>query len=128
MTSFSNILIFQPAAIGDVMLATPVAKTLKHNHGGAKITFWGHSSLRQLLMTLCPYIDEYIDYDRKIGLIAMLKTFWAVRSDLYIDLSNSKRGMFMAAFAPGNTHMLAYKKQADERSDQIHAVDNFIYY
>lgn len=68
MTSFSNILIFQPAAIGDVMLATPVAKTLKHNFPGAKITFWGHPAVGQLLMALCPYIDEYIEYDKRLVL------------------------------------------------------------
>ena len=126
MTSFANILIFQPAAIGDVMLATPVAKTLKHNYPGAKITFWGHTSLRQLLVGLCPYIDEYIDYDRKTGLISMLKTFWDIKSDLYVDLSNSKKGIFMAAFSPANSRFVAYKKQNARAGIQIHAVDNFL--
>jgi len=124
MTSFSNILIFQPAAIGDVMLATPVAKTLKHNFAGAKITFWGHPSLREVLMALCPYIDEYIEYDRKARFISILKTFWAIQSDLYVDLSNSTKGMIMAAFAPGKTRIVAYKKQPDDLN--LHAVENFL--
>ena len=126
MTSFANILIFQPAAIGDVMLATPVAKTLKHNFPGAKITFWGHASLRQLLMGLCPYIDEYIDYERQTGLISLLKTFWTVQSDLYVDLSNSKKGMFMAAFAKANSHSCPIKNKVDKSGEKIHAVDNFL--
>ncbi len=125
MTVFANILIFQPAAIGDVMLATPVAKALKQNYPGARITFWGHSSLRELLVGLCPYIDEYIDYD-KPGLIAMLKTFWSTRCDLFVDLSNSTRGMFIAAFAPGNVRIVAYKKQAASTLDKMHAVENFL--
>ncbi len=126
MTAFANILIFQPAAIGDVMLATPVAKALKHNFPGAKITFWGHASLRQLLVGFCPYIDEYIDYDRQAGLIALLKTFWSVNCDLFVDLSNSKKGMFLSAFAPGNTRIVAYKKQSQNAVDKMHAVENFL--
>ncbi len=35
--AFGNILIFHPAAIGDALLATPVAKTLKLNFPGAKL-------------------------------------------------------------------------------------------
>jgi ADP-heptose:LPS heptosyltransferase len=125
MTVFSNILIFQPAAIGDVMLATPVAKTLKQNYPGARITFWGHASLRDLLVGLSPYIDEYIDYD-KPGLIAMLKIFWATKCDLFVDLSNSTRGMIISAFAPGNVRIVAYKKQSANLIDKMHAVENFL--
>ncbi len=126
MNAFANILIFQPAAIGDVMLATPVAKVLKHNYPGAKITFWGHSSLRNILVGFCPYIDEYIDYDRQAGLISLLKTFWSVNCDLFVDLSNSKKGMFISAFAPGNLRILAYKKQSADAPDKMHAVENFL--
>jgi ADP-heptose:LPS heptosyltransferase len=126
MTAFANILIFQPAAIGDVMLATPVAKALKQNYPAAKITFWGHSLLRQLLVGLCPYIDEYIDYERQAGLIALLKTFWSVNCDLFVDLSNSKRGMFISAFAPNNVRIVAYKKQSADAPNKMHAVENFL--
>ncbi len=126
MTVFANILIFQPAAIGDVMLATPVAKALKQNYPGAKITFWGHGSLHQLLIGCCPHIEEYIDYDKQMGLIALLKLFWAFNCDLFVDLSNSKKGMFMAAFAPGNISMVAYQKQPAKVADKMHAVENFL--
>jgi heptosyltransferase-3 len=126
MTSFANILIFQPAAIGDVMLATPVAKTLKQNFPGAKITFWGHASLRQLLVGLCPYIDDYVDYERQAGLISLLKTFWSVQCDLYVDLSNSKRGMFLAAFSSAQIRVLGYRKQPADVIDKMHAVENFL--
>ena len=125
MTVFANILIFQPAAIGDVMLATPVAKTLKQNFPGARITFWGHTSLHELLVGLCPYIDEYIDYD-KPGLITMLKIFWSTKCDLFVDLSNSTKGMFISAFAPGNLRIVAYKKQSPAVIDKMHAVENFL--
>ncbi len=125
MTVFANILIFQPAAIGDVMLATPVAKALKQNYPGARVTFWGHTSLRELLVGLCPYIDEYIDYD-KPGLIDMLKTFWSSGCDLFVDLSNSRKGMFMSAFAPGNLRIVAYKKESPSVPNKMHAVQNFL--
>lgn len=126
MSVFSNILIFQPAAIGDVMLATPVAKALKQNYPGSKITFWGHGLLRPLLLGLCPYIDEYIDYDRKAGLISLLKTFWSVQCDLYVDLSNSKKGIFLSAFSSSGVRVLGYRKQPATETDRVHAANNFL--
>ena len=126
MSVFSNILIFQPAAIGDVMLATPVAKALKHNWPGAKITFWGHALLRPVLLGLCPYIDEYIDYERSAGFLSLLKTFWSVQCDLYVDLSNSTKGVFLSALSPMNVRMLGYRKQSAQDTERVHAVINFL--
>src|SRR5690348_6700951 len=124
MSSFANILIFQPAAIGDIMLATPVIKTFKHNYPHAKIIFWGHKSLEAILTRLCPYIDQYIDYHRKDNIFTLLKIFRSTNCDLFVDLSNSTKGKFISFLTPGNIRKLAYKKESSRSIAKMHAVQN----
>lgn len=124
MDSFSNIVIFHPAAIGDAMLATPVAATLRLNFPGAKITYWSHSSLRPLLLGLCPYVDEFIDFNKELGFLALRKQLMSLRPDLFVDLSNSSRGEFLPIFSKIKT--LHYVKNEGKGNDQQHAVGNFL--
>jgi|GEM_PF-347600 len=122
--SFANIVIFHPAAIGDAVLATPVAATLRLNFPGAKITYWSHSSLRPLLLSLCPSIDEFIDFNKEMGFFALRKQLISLRPDLLIDLSNSMRGEFLCGFT--KIKSLHYAKNRSETANQQHAVGNFL--
>lgn len=120
----SNILIFHPAAIGDAVLATPVASTLKLNFPGAKITYWSHASLRPLLLSLCPHIDEFLDFDKELGFFQLRKVLQEHKPDLFVDLSNSSRGTFLPLFT--KLQVLRYEKNADTGRDQQHAVGNYL--
>lgn len=123
MRAFGNILIFHPAAIGDAMLATPVATTLKLNFPAARITYWSHASLRPLILGLCPSVDEYVDYIKDLSYFEQLRIFKRIHPDLFVDLSNSGRGLFLSAFTKGK--VVRYEKQRGG-GDLMHAVDNFL--
>src|ERR1700676_4497212 len=98
MYAFGNIVIFHPAAIGDAVLASPVAKTLKANFPGAKITYWSHPSLRQLLLGLCPSIDDFVDFSQDKGFFDLVKTIRQLKPDLFVDLSNSNKSKWLTVF------------------------------
>src|ERR1700735_4751563 len=108
MQSFGNIVVFHPAAIGDAMLASPVAATLKLNYPGAKLTYWTHKDLRQLLLGLCPSIDDVVDYDREAGILELIKTARNLRADLFVDLAGSFKSLIMTW--PTKSKVLRYEK------------------
>jgi ADP-heptose:LPS heptosyltransferase len=122
--AFGNIVIFHPAAIGDAVLATPVAKTLKLNYPGAKITYWSHSSLKQLLFGLCPSIDDFVEYSKDTSFFEMLKTLKQLKPDLFVDLSNSRKGTMLTFLH--STKVLRYLKERYDTEPSMHAVDNFM--
>jgi ADP-heptose:LPS heptosyltransferase len=119
MQSFGNIVVFHPAAIGDAMLASPVATTLKLNFPGAKLTYWTHAGLRPILLGLCPAIDEVVDYVRDANLFQQAKTFESLRPDLFVDLAASTKSHAMTWLS--RVKVLRYDKNPAQ-----HAVDNFL--
>lgn len=123
MRSPQHIVIFHPAAIGDAMMATPVAMVLKKKFPQAKITYWSHSSLRPLVLDMCPYIDEFLDF-KKTNIFALYLQFRKTKCDLFIDLSSSLRGTFLARF--GMVPALVLKKQKPGDIAFGHIVDNFL--
>jgi len=124
MQSFGNIVIFHPAAIGDCMLATPVATTLRLNFPGAKITYWTHASLRSMLLGLCPAVDDVVDYVREASLFQQIKTFDQLRPDLFVDLSNSAKTRAFTWLT--KTKVLRYEKQSATETPRKHATANFL--
>src|SRR5580658_11315031 len=109
MRSFGNIVVLHPGAIGDVMLATPVATTLKLNFPGAKLTYWTHGGLRPILLGPCPAIDEVVDYKRDDNLFQLGKMLESLRPDLFIDLANSTKSRAMTWLS--HTKILRYEKE-----------------
>ncbi len=124
MSHFRNILVFQPAAIGDVMFATPVAKTLKANFPSAQITWWTHASTKDLLQ-LCPYIDTVIDYKRSDGILKQRKIIKQQDYDLVVDLVGSTRAKLLTIFS--KTKVLHLKKQSLKSKELKHIVDNLLH-
>ncbi len=124
MQSFGNIVVFHPAAIGDAMLATPVATSLKQNFPGAKITYWTHPELRPILLGLCPAIDEIVDYNRDANVFEMGKLFESLRPDLFVDLVNSPRTRAMTWLS--RVKILRYNKAPANERPIKHAVVNFL--
>jgi ADP-heptose:LPS heptosyltransferase len=124
MQSFGNIVVFHPAAIGDAMLATPVATTLKLNFPAAKITYWTHPSLRPILLGLCPAIDEVFDYVREASLFQQVKHLKELQPDLFVDLANSTKSRTFTWLA--KTKIVRYQKQSPNETPMKHAVANFL--
>ena len=106
------------------MLATPVAHALKLNYPAAKLTYWSHPVLRQLLLGMNPHVDEFIDFSRDVGFFQMVKQIDAMKPDLFVDLSNSSKLKFLPWFT--RVPIVRYHKQRTDSLPVMHAVDNFM--
>ena len=124
MQSFGNIVVFHPAAIGDALLATPVAVTLKLNFPGAKITYWTHPELRPILLGFCPAIDELVDYDREANVFELAKVFDSFGADLFVDLANNTKSHAVTLFK--KVKVVRYEKQPAGSRPIRHATINFL--
>ncbi len=122
--AFEHIVIFHPAAIGDAMLATPVATILKRNFQNARITYWSHESLSPVIKDMCPAVDDFVEYRRGQNIFALTSQLKSLKPDLFIDLSNAPKGKLMA-FLSGK-FCLRYKKRKDGIEPIRHAADNFV--
>src|SRR5438094_5589465 len=118
MEPFSNIVIYHPGAIGDVMLATPVAATLKQSSPAARITYFTHESLKPLL-SLCACIDDIRAIDKRWSFGKQRMTLLQDRPELIVDLSGSLRGRLLTAMA--GAKVLHYRKQSKFAKPRIHA-------
>jgi heptosyltransferase-1 len=124
MKSPNHIVIFHPAAIGDAMLATPVASILKRNFQTAHISYWTHSSLKPIIKDMCDSVDDFVDYKRGQNIFSLSSQLKVLKADLFIDLSNSSKGKLMPFFS--GTRALHYKKRPDGVKPIRHAADNFV--
>lgn len=124
MEAFGNIVVFHPAAIGDALLASPVAATLKLNFPAARLTYWSHPELRQLLLGLCPAVDEFVDYSRESSLMQLVKVVEKLKPDLFVDLSNSSKTRLLPWLSRVRTKVARYRK--NPTGVKQHAVDNFL--
>jgi len=118
MKAPEHIVIFHPAAIGDAVLATPVATLLKRNFPDTAITYWSHSSLEPLIAGRCQAIDRFAEFDKK-PVIALIGQLRGLAPDLFVDLSNSLKGRLLC-LATG-CRAVSYRKEAGKR-----AADNFV--
>lgn len=105
------------------MLGTPVAYSLKKNFPSAKIIYWTHQSLRELL-GLSSSIDETVAFDKKMGLFGLRRQLKNMAPDLVIDLSGSTKSLLITALNAGT--VMRYKKQDYAERPIIHAVDNYL--
>lgn len=123
MKGLLHIVILHPAAIGDAILATPVAVVLKRNFPDARITYWSHESLKPLL-DMCPSIDAFVSYKRGQNIVALAAQLRALKPDLFVNLSNVSKIGFMSLFTAIKT--VHYKKRPDGLEPIRHAADNFL--
>ena len=59
----SNILVYRPRYIGDVLLTIPTLRQLRESFPAARITFLASPSVREIV-DHCPYVDETLIFDR----------------------------------------------------------------
>lgn len=114
-----RILIYHTAAIGDAMLATPVACQLKLLYPQAQITYVTHDSLVPLL-SKSKAIDNFIAVEKEASPLDLRLTMGKLKPDLLVDLSGSTKSKLNTAFIAKKT--LRYKKA----EDSMHAVDNYL--
>lgn len=116
-----QVVIYHPAAIGDVVLATPVARALKEQFKDCQVVHMTHESLFPLL-ALCPYIDELLPAR---GRVMDQRAAIATRKPSYtVNLSGSFKSKTITFGT--SPHVVHYKKETKAAPPMMHAVENFL--
>ncbi len=111
---YQNILVINLMHIGDLMLVTPVLRTLRANYPAARLTLLADKKLADLVQ-YNPHIDECLLIDKKGAddrLPAFLRFIQKVRAkgfDLVINLHRNERASAIAAFS-GARRIVGYAK------------------
>ncbi len=112
--AYRNILVINLMHIGDLMLVTPVLRTLRANFPSARLTLLADKKLRDLV-EFNPHIDECMLIDKK-GKDDHLGSFFRfilnVRRkhfDLVVNLHRNERASALAAFS-GAKRIVGYSK------------------
>lgn len=111
---YKNILVINLMHIGDLMLVTPVLRTLRANYPSARLTLLADKKLRDLV-EFNPHIDECMLIDKKgkddhFG--AFFRFILGVRRknfDLVVNLHRNERASAIAAFS-GAKRIVGYAK------------------
>ena len=112
--TYTNILVINLMHIGDLMLVTPVLRTLRANYPEARLTLLADKKLADLV-AYNPYLDECLFIDKKgrdNHPLAFLKFILRVRRkrfDLVINLHRNERASAIAAFS-GAKRIVGYAK------------------
>ncbi len=112
--NYQNILVINLMHIGDLMLVTPVLRTLRANYPSARLTLLADKKLRDLV-EYNPHIDECMLIDKKgaddhFG--AFFRFILGVRRkkfDLVVNLHRNERASAIAAFS-GAKRIVGYAK------------------
>ena len=114
MKNYNNILVINLMHIGDLMLATPVLRTLRANFPQANITLLADKKLGDLVVHN-QWLDECLLIDKKGAdnrLMAFIKFIFKIRRkkyDLVINLHRNERASALAAFSGART-IVGYSK------------------
>lgn len=107
LSKINKILIIRLSSLGDILLTTPLIRTLKSSHTHIKIDFIVRKEYESTLK-YNPHIDNLIsldrDYDKKIIRVQIIKEDY----DLIIDLQNNIRSRFLTRGSSLTT--VRYKK------------------
>ena len=123
MNDLRKILVYHPGAIGDVMLATPVAVTLKHNFPEASLMYCTHPSLIELL-EMCAAVDRCLPMYRQESFAVQRGKLRTAFADLIVDLSGSHRSKLLTMWC--GAKVVHYRKQSAHGLPRLHAVENFL--
>jgi len=126
-----KILIIKPAAIGDVLLCTPVAENLRHNFPDAKIVFLTQKFCKEVL-TGNIFIDRILTYDLKLDNgRCIIRNVRKQKYDLIIDLFGNPRTAIItfrsgAKYKVGykfNWRSIAYNIKVTPRGGEVHNIE-----
>ncbi|MCK5114863.1 MAG: lipopolysaccharide heptosyltransferase II [Phycisphaerae bacterium] len=101
MSSVENILVFLPNWVGDVVMATPVLRTLRENNPSTKITLFGKPVALSLLEGSSWCDSQIADSSRSgmRGFFHTVKKLRGVGADTALLLPNSFRSAVLARFS-----------------------------
>ncbi len=126
-----KILVIKPAAIGDVLLCTPVIENLRHNFPDAQIIFLTQKYCKEAL-TGNPFLNRILTYDISLDSgWCLIKNIRKQKYDLIIDLFGNPRTAIItllsgAKYKVGykfNWRALAYNIKVTPRSSKVHNIE-----
>lgn len=112
--TYTNILVINLMHIGDLMLVTPVLRTLRANYPEARLTLLADKKLADLV-AYNPYLDECLFIDKKgrdnhpLAFLKFILRVRRIRFDLVINLHRNERASAIAAFS-GAKRIVGYAK------------------
>ncbi|MGH2574263.1 MAG: glycosyltransferase family 9 protein, partial [Ignavibacteria bacterium] len=130
-SKINKILIIKTAAIGDVLLSTPVIENLRHNFPDAKIVFLTQKYCKEVL-TENPYLDRVLTYDTATdSSYCLIKNIREQRYDLVVDLFGNPRTALITFLSKAKYRVgykfrfrsYAYNIKARPRSGEVHNIE-----
>lgn len=127
----NKILVIKPAAIGDVLLATPAAENLRYNFPNAEINFLTQKFCKEIL-TGNPFINRVLTYDLALdGGWFIIRKIRKQKYDLVIDLFGNPRTALITLFSKAKYKVgfkfrqrrYAYNIKLDSRGGEVHNVE-----
>ena len=109
---FKNILVFNPAYLGDTIITTPLIRALHVLYPKARISFCVRPEHADLFYNI-PFIDEVIIFDKRntqkgfSGLLRFVKIISNYQFDLIIDLHLSLRSTTLFSMVK-NTYIVGF--------------------
>jgi lipopolysaccharide heptosyltransferase II len=130
-SKIGKILVIKPAAIGDVLLSTPVVENLRNNFPDAQIYFLTQKYCKEIL-TGNPFITRVLTYDLSMdGGWCIIKNIRKQKYDLIIDLFGNPRTALIT-FLSGAKYKVgfkfrfrtyAYSIKLDSRGGEVHNIE-----
>jgi lipopolysaccharide heptosyltransferase II len=126
-----KILVIKPAAIGDVLLSTPVVENLRSDFPDAEIIFLTQKFCKEVL-TGNPYITRVLTYDLNLdGGWCIIKNIRKQKYDLILDLFGNPRTALItylsrAVYKVGfkfRQRKYAYNIKLESRGGEVHNVE-----
>jgi lipopolysaccharide heptosyltransferase II len=102
LADIRKILVVRLSSIGDIILTTPLLRSLKNNLPKAQITFVVKKQYEELLAT-SPYVDYLVTFEKKEGFggLQRLKRYLAEQGfDIYIDIHKNWRSRYLGLCLP----------------------------
>jgi lipopolysaccharide heptosyltransferase II len=117
MADFQKILIIRLSSIGDIILTTPLLRSIRKTYPNASITYITKKQYAGLLAD-SPYINELISFDKSEGFQGLRKIKHRLRSqhfDAYLDIHKNWRSRFLR-FGLGARLITTYPKYIIRRA------------
>lgn len=130
-SKIKKILIIKPAAVGDVLLSTPVIENLRCNFPQAQINFLTQKYCREVL-TDNPYLDRVLTYDLTTdSSYCLIRNIRKQKYDLVLDLFCNPRTALITFMSAARYRVgyrfrfrsYAYNIKVKPRGGEIHNID-----
>jgi len=126
LTVIGKILVVRLSSIGDIILTTPLLRSLRKSFPGATITFLVKKQYEELLKD-SPYIDKLLTFNQKEGMPGLKKIKEYLKDqkfDLYLDIHKNWRSRYLR-FGLGAKVTTSYHKLIFRRTMLIWFKINF---